>query len=193
MQNIDKHFSSRELWKNFACHLFLLTQKLNETRSWMLKNFEIWNCISFFWIIFPWYKIVKLAENSRWMVLVIYSVIWIYYVSTLVLWIMKIDGIKNILSALQTWFKSCVKRFKDRGTFEASKYLNLFNLETIVEINPKFHEVPRKSREIFRLWMLNVRENFPQILINANQKEMRNMQEWFERYKNFSLHFLFDR
>lgn len=106
---------------------------------------------------------------------------------------MKIDGIKNILSALQTWFKSCVKCFKDRETFEASKYLNLFNLETIVEINPKFHEVPRKSREIFRLWMLNVRENFPQILINANQKEMRNMQEWFERYKNFSLHFLFDR
>lgn len=73
--------------------------------------------------------------------LVIYSLIRIYYVSTLVLWIMKIDGIKNVLSALQTWLKSCVKRFKDRGTFQASKYLNLFNLETIVEINPKFHEV----------------------------------------------------
>lgn len=51
----------------------------------------------------------------------------------------------------------------------------------------------RKSREIFRLWMLNVRESFPQILINANRKGKRNMQEWFERYKNFSLHFLFDR
>lgn len=50
----------------------------------------------------------------------------------------------------ESWSKSCAKRSKDKGTFEASKYLNLFNLEAIVEINPKFRrgsaeEEPRNT------------------------------------------------